>query len=78
MNKIGIALCGVAAAVLSGCFASPQMRMDIPSDSTTYNGITFKLHSIEKGDMGEPVTALANPQYSDLAELMVDSLPDLE
>ena len=78
MNKIGIALCGVAAAVLSGCFASPQMRMDIPSDSTTYNGITFKLHSIEKGDMGEPVTALANPQDSDLAELMVDSLPDLE
>ena len=39
MNKIGIALCGVAAAVLNGCFAAPQMRMDIPTDSTTYNGI---------------------------------------
>jgi polysaccharide export outer membrane protein len=78
MNKIGIALCGVAAAVLSGCFAAPQMRMSIPEDSTTYNGISFKLHSIEKGDMGEPVAVAANPQEGNLADLMVDSLPDLE
>lgn len=78
MNKIGIALCGVAAAVLSGCFASPQMRMDVPTDSTTYNGITFKLHSIEKGDMGEPVQVAANPSEGNLADLLVDSLPDLE
>jgi len=78
MNKIGIALCGVAAAVLNGCFASPQMRMDVPTDSTTYNGITFKLHSIEKGDMGEPVETPVNPAEGNLADLMVDSLPDLE
>jgi Periplasmic protein involved in polysaccharide export len=78
MNKIGIALCGVAAAVLSGCFAAPQMRMSIPEDSTTYNGISFKLHSIEKGDMGESVAVAANPQEGNLADLMVDSLPDLE
>ena len=78
MNKIGIGLCGVAAAVLSGCFAAPQMRMDVPTDSTTYNGITFKLHSIEKGEMGEPVQVAANPAEGKLEELMVDSLPDLE
>ena len=78
MNKIGIGLCGVAAAVLSGCFASPQMRMDVPSDSTTYNGITFKLHSIEKGDMGEPMPVAVNPSEGKLEELMVDTLPDLE
>ena len=78
MNKIGIGLCGVAAAVLSGCFASPQMRMDVPSDSTTYNGITFKLHSIDKGDMGESVQANADSAYGNLADLMVDTLPKLE
>lgn len=78
MNKVGIGLCGVAAAVLSGCFASPQMRMDVPSDSTTYNGITFKLHSIDKGDMGESVLANADSAYGDLADLMVDTLPKLE
>ena len=78
MNKIGFALCGVAAAVLSGCFAAPQMRMEIPEDSTTFNGMTFKLHSIEKGDMGEPVQVAPNPSEGNLADLMVDSLPDLE
>ena len=78
MNKIGIALCGVAGAILSGCFAAPQMRMDIPTDSTTYNGITFKLHSIEQGDMGEPVQVAPNPAEGNLEELIVDSLPDLE
>ena len=77
MNKIGIALCGVAAAILNDCFAAPQMRMDV-SDSTTYNGITFKLHSIENGDMGEPVQVAPNPAEGNLADLMVDSLPDLE
>ena len=78
MNKVGIALCGVAAAILSGCFAAPQMRMDITSDSTTYNGISFKLHSIDKGDMGEPVQVVENPNAGKLEDLMVDSLPDLE
>ena len=78
MNKVGIALCGVAAAILSGCFAAPQMRMDITSDSTTYNGISFKLHSIDKGDMGEPVKVVENPNAGKLEDLMVDSLPDLE
>ena len=78
MNKIGIALCGVAAAILSGCFAAPQMRMDVSTDSTSYNGITFKLHSIDKGDMGEPVPVVANPNEGKLEDLMVDSLPDLE
>lgn len=78
MNKVGIALCGVAAAILSGCFAAPQMRMDITSDSTSYNGISFKLHSIDKGDMGEPVQVVENPNAGKLEDLMVDSLPDLE
>ena len=78
MNKIGIALCGVAAAILSGCFAAPQMRMDVSTDSTSYNGITFKLHSIDKGDMGEPVPVAVNPNAGKLEDLMVDSLPDLE
>ncbi len=78
MNKVGIALCGVAAAILSGCFAAPQMRMDITSDSTTYNGISFKLHSIDKGDMGEPVQVVENPNAGKLEDLMVDTLPDLE
>ena len=78
MNKIGIALCGVAAAILSGCFAAPQMRMDISSDSTSYNGISFKLHSIDNGDMGEPVQVAVNPNAGKLEDLMVDSLPDLE
>jgi polysaccharide export outer membrane protein len=78
MNKVGIALCGVAAAILSGCFAAPQMRMDVSSDSTSYNGISFKLHSIDKGDMGEPVQVVENPNAGKLEDLMVDSLPDLE
>lgn len=78
MNKIGIALCGVAAAVLSGCFAAPQMRMNVPTDSTVFNGITFKLHSIDSGDMGEPVQVVPNPAEGKLEELLVDSLPDLE
>ena len=78
MNKIGIALCGVAAAILNGCFAAPQMRMDISSDSTTFNGITYKLHSIEKGDMGEPVQVPVNPTIGNVADLMVDTLPELE
>lgn len=78
MNKIGIALCGVAGVILSGCFAAPQMRMDIPEDSTTYNGITFKLHSIEKGDMGEPIPVAENPHEGKLEDLIVDTLPQLE
>ena len=78
MNKIGIALCGVAGAILSGCFAAPQMRMNIPTDSTTYNGITFKLHSIDNGEMGEPVPVAQNPLEGKLEDLMVDTLPSLE
>ena len=78
MNKIGIALCGVAAVILNGCFAAPQMQMEVSSDSTVYNGVTFKLHSIEKGDMGEPVQVPQNPSEGNLAELMVDTLPNLE
>jgi polysaccharide export outer membrane protein len=78
MNKIGIALCGVAGAILSGCFAAPQMRMDVPTDSTTYNGITFKLHSIDNGEMGEPVPVAQNPLEGKLEDLMVDTLPSLE
>ena len=78
MNKIGIALCGVAGAILSGCFAAPQMRMDIPTDSTTYNGMTFKLHSIDQGDFGEPVKVAPNPSEGNIADLIVDTLPELE
>lgn len=82
MKKICLGLCGFAAALLSGCAAGPQMQMALPGDSAEYNGITVRLHSIEQGDFkNSPITATAEGEASaasDLKELMVDSLPDLE
>ncbi len=70
------------ALMLEGCFFGPQMSMSAPSDSSEYNGITVRLHSIEDGDFGADVKAAPNgdasSSYGDLSELIVDSLPKLE
>ena len=79
MKKIELLMTGVAAAVLSGCFAAPQMRMTVPEDSAKYNGINVVMHSIDDGDFGKGGTSAEDSLgLGDLAELVVDSLPDLE
>ncbi len=80
MKKLEILLSGLATLVLSGCFAAPQMRMDVPDDSTSfeYNGFSVRVHSIEKGELGEPKTLVSGDSIGDLAELVVDSMPNLE
>ena len=76
MKKLELLMMGAAALVLSGCFAAPQMRMSLPEDSSSYNGIKVVLHSIDEGDFGK-ASASAGDSVSlgDLAELVVDSLP---
>ena len=77
--KIELLMMGVAAMVLSGCFAAPQMRMTVPEDSAKYNGINVVMHSIDDGDFGKGGTSAEDSLgLGDLAELVVDSLPDLE
>lgn len=73
-------LCCGAAAILSGCFAGPQMQMSVPGDSADYNGMTVRIHSIDQGDLGNAVSVNADgtQDFGDLKELMVDSLPELE
>lgn len=80
MKKIGLMLCCGAAAILSGCFAGPQMQMSVPGDSADYNGMTVRIHSIDQGDLGNAVSVNADgtQDFGDLKELMVDSLPELE
>jgi polysaccharide export outer membrane protein len=79
MKKIELLMMGVAAMVLSGCFAAPQMRMTVPEDSAKYNGINVVMHSIDDGDFGKGGTSAEDSLgLGDLAELVVDSLPDLE
>lgn len=80
MKKIGLMLCCGAAAILSGCFAGPQMQMSVPGDSADYNGMTVRIHSIDQGDLGNAVSVNADgtQNFGDLKELMVDSLPELE
>lgn len=53
MKKICLGLCGVAAALLSGCAAGPQMQMALPGDSAEYNGYTVRVHYIDQGDLGK-------------------------
>lgn len=79
MKKIELLMMGVAAMVLSGCFAAPQMRMTVPEDSAKYNGINVVMHSIDDGDFGKGGSSAEDSLgLGDLAELVVDSLPDLE
>ena len=80
MKKLSLGLCVGAAAVLSGCFAGPQMRMSVPGDSAEYNGIAVRLHAIDQGDLGNGSVGAngSSDNLGDLKELVVDSLPDLE
>lgn len=76
MKKLELLMMGAAAIILNGCFAAPQMRMSVPEDSSTYNGIKVVLHSIDDGDFGKPSAASGDSvDLGDLAELVVDSLP---
>jgi len=80
MKKLSLGLCVGAAAVLSGCFAGPQMQMSVPGDSAEYNGIAVRLHAIDQGDLGNGSVGAngSTDNLGDLKELVVDSLPDLE
>ncbi len=82
MRKLNGVLCGLAAVVLSGCFAAPQMRMTVPEDSVEYNGLTVRLHSIDQGDFlsGTATAAVAEEtvDFGNLNELIVDTMPSLE
>lgn len=79
MNKLNLLMVGTAAVVLGGCFAAPQMRMTAPEDSDTYNGIAVKLHSINDGDFGNSTSSAEDSaSVGNLADLLVDSLPQLE
>lgn len=82
MKKICLGLCGVAAALLSGCAAGPQMQMALPGDSAEYNGYTVRVHYIDQGDLGKANVAAASAEEEsaagNLKDLMVDSLPKLE
>lgn len=85
MNRFSVGFVSAVAVLLNGCALAPQMRMDIPDDqeSFEYNGLTVRVHSIEKGEFAGG-TAAANTEsaeqsdFGDLKDLMVDSLPSLE
>ncbi|SHL08728.1 polysaccharide biosynthesis/export family protein [Fibrobacter sp. UWEL] len=80
MKRLSVLFCGAVALLMNGCVFAPQMRMDLPSDSAEFNGLTVRVHSIDQGDFGQ--TVAANGEQADdlgnLKELMVDSLPALE
>lgn len=80
MKKLELLMTGAAALVLSGCFAAPQMRMSAPEgDDAKYNGIKVVMHSIDDGDFGKGASAQNDSAaLGDLADLVVDSLPELE
>ncbi|MCQ2098576.1 MAG: polysaccharide biosynthesis/export family protein [Fibrobacter sp.] len=83
MKRLGVGFLGIAAMVMSGCVFAPQMRMDVPEDSESfeYNGYTVRVHSIDKGDLGNGSAAgeeTAQADFGDLKDLIVDSLPSLE
>ncbi|MCF0222567.1 MAG: polysaccharide biosynthesis/export family protein, partial [Fibrobacter sp.] len=85
MKQLSAGLCGVVAALLGGCAFAPQMRMDIPEDQDTfeYNGLTVRVHSIDKGEFAGGVAkdkadSSSKPEFGDLNDLIVDSLPSLE
>ena len=82
MKKLNLLLAG-AAIVLGGCSLGPHMRMSLPEESAEgsveYNGIKVFVHSIDTGDFGFGAPAdSAKSDFGDLADLIVDSLPNLE
>lgn len=84
MKKLNLVLAGVAL-VLGGCSLGPHMRMTVPESnaegSAEYNGIKVVVHSIENGDFGTGTSASSDsskPDFGELTELFVDSLPSLE
>ena len=81
MKRLGFCILSAAALVVSGCALAPQMRMDVPEGSETfeYNGMNVRLHSIDSGDFGKvSVSDSAQSHFGDLKDLIVDSLPALE
>lgn len=79
MRKLNGVLCSFAAMVLCSCALGPQMRMDVPEGSTEYNGLTVRVHSIEKGEFANgPAAENSKDELGDLKDLVVDSLPSLE
>ncbi len=85
MKRFYVGVVGAVAVLMNGCVFAPQMRMSVPEDqdSFEYNGLTVRVHSIEKGDFaGGPAVAASESSekadYGDLNELVVDSLPSLE
>lgn len=82
MNRLSVAFFGAAALVMGGCAFAPQMSMDVPDDSSEYNGLTVRVHSIDQGEFGQASAAKDAEQganeYGDLKDLIVDSLPSLE
>ncbi len=78
MNKLNLLVSGVSAVLLSGCFASSQMRMSAPDDNSDYNGIKVYVHSIDQGELTAGAKADSSGEFGNLSELIVDSLPNLE
>lgn len=82
MKFLNFGICAIAATFLSGCFFGPQMRMSAPSDSAEYNGMTVRIHSIDKGEFGDNIVQVAKIETDtvkgNIKDLIVDSLPDLE
>lgn len=69
---------GVAAIVLGACSAGPHMRMTLPEESSDFNGVKVFVHSIDKGEVKAAVDTSAAAAENNLAELVVDSMPNLE
>ena len=83
MKRLLAVFFGSMAVLLSGCVFAPQMRMDLPEDedSFEYNGLTVRVHSIDKGNVSAGAAsddASGQSAYGDLQDLIVDSLPSLE
>ncbi|PZW66103.1 polysaccharide biosynthesis/export family protein [Fibrobacter sp. UWR1] len=80
MKRLSVFICGAVALLVNGCALAPQMRMDVPDDSSEYNGLTVRIHSIDKGEFGATAASAENQteDFGDLKELIVDSLPSLE
>jgi len=78
MKRLIVLLAGVSA-MLSGCALGPHMRMNVPENEGEFNGIKVYLHSISDGDFatGAPSDS-SSSSANNLADLVVDSLPNLE
>lgn len=72
----------ISALVLTGCFASPSMRMSEPADSAEFAGMTVRLHPFEEV-LGSLSTSSSDDASrgnypADLKDLIVDSIPALD